>query len=89
VIRPCEKSSSSVLKSEVRRDYIRIDIIDGGPGIVQQQRDGLFRDSGKFDPVDFQSGLGTGMGLWSKSQSMHHGVFYLWIEYACLFLHWN
>ena len=32
---PFDRSSSSVLAAEFLRDFVRIEVIDGGPGIVK------------------------------------------------------
>jgi len=78
VLRPAEVNSSAFapdISSNSRREYVRIDFIDSSPGIKEDKQCNLFIESGQFSPVDFQSGLGTGLGLWVSKVVMesHRG----------------
>lgn len=50
--------------SEVRGDFVRVSVVDQGPGIPEEERDLLFTQFGKLTARPTQGESSTGLGLW-------------------------
>lgn len=62
------KQSSITIHSEMRGEWVRIEVTDQGPGIPEDERERLFTQFGKLStrPTDGESS--TGLGLWIARQ---------------------
>lgn len=55
--------------------WLRIDVIDQGPGIAVENQNRLFNEIIQFNPGELQDGKGSGIGLWISSRivDLHGG----------------
>ncbi len=57
-----------ILSSAVQDDYVRISVVDRGPGIPPEERDLLFSEFGKLSTRPTAGESSTGLGLWIVKQ---------------------
>jgi len=55
--------------------WLRLDVIDSGPGIAKENQTRLFNEIVQFNPGELQDGKGSGIGLWISSRivDLHGG----------------
>jgi len=69
---------------------IRVDVIDHGSGISEENQKRLFKEIVQFTPGELQDGKGSGLGLWISHQiiALHEGKLYMHSDgrgFGCVF----
>eukprot|EP00607_Mallomonas_marina_P008719 CAMPEP_0182416958 /NCGR_PEP_ID=MMETSP1167-20130531/1375_1 /TAXON_ID=2988 /ORGANISM="Mallomonas Sp, Strain CCMP3275" /LENGTH=354 /DNA_ID=CAMNT_0024590181 /DNA_START=913 /DNA_END=1977 /DNA_ORIENTATION=- len=69
-------------KPLVTVSYLKIEVIDHGPGISLENQQRLFKEIIQFNPGELQDGKGSGLGLWISHQivKLHNGTLSVYSE---------